>query len=212
MVRWSKLIIDYFLRLARRPSVEWGGEREIWIMNWKQKICLYIGILVAVGMLVYPPIDIAMMSLRFYLGDPNARMKIYTVYRFMPEGGLRAINWLVLCTQWFIVAVIVGLLIYLFRKKQTKFQYDTMSRKKRFFCIIALCLGGLGGVLGVLVGAKCYLAIQFIILPLWADHLMYNIVMIVGAVIGFYLIWFIVWFITHLFEGVTEANQMKNRN
>ncbi len=29
------MIIDYFLRLARRPSVEWGGEREIWIMNKK---------------------------------------------------------------------------------------------------------------------------------------------------------------------------------
>jgi len=54
-----------------------------------------------------------MMSLRFMLGDHTAEpTKIYTVYRFMPEVGLRAINWVVLCTQWVVVAFITGGLIY----------------------------------------------------------------------------------------------------
>lgn len=180
-------------------------------MNWKQKTCLAIGISVAVGMFVYPPVEIAMMSLRFYLGDPNAGAKFYTVYRFMPEGGLKAINWTILCTQWLIVVAVGGFLIYLFRKKQTKFQYATMSRKKRFSYIIAVCLSTLGGVLGVLVGSKYYLTVQFIV-PLWTDFVMHNIVMIGGAVIGFCLIWFIVWFITNLFEGIIKAKQTNNRN
>ncbi len=72
-------------------------------------------------MLVYPPIDIAMGNLRFYLGDPNAELiKIYTVYRFMPEGGLRAINWVVLCIQWAVVAVITVGLMYILKDKKAK--------------------------------------------------------------------------------------------
>ena len=90
-------------------------------MNRKQIICLLIGILVAGCLLLYPPISIEVGNLRFWAGDPKAELtKTMTFHRFMPEGCFRVINWVVLCVEWFIVAVIDCGLIYIFRDKMIK--------------------------------------------------------------------------------------------
>ncbi len=179
-------------------------------MNWKQKTCLVIGILVAVGMFVYPPVEIAVTSLRFYLGDPNAGMIFYNVYRFMPECGLRAINWALLCVQWFIVAVISSFLIYLFRENTIKYLYNAMKTEKRLSYTIAFCFGSLGSILCLVTVSKYFVTVRMVA-PMWFDIFMYNIALIAGAIIGFYLIWFMVWFIYKLLSGVFLAFAAKRQ-
>ena len=89
-------------------------------MNIKQKICLLVGFLLASSLLIYSPVTIQMMNLRWWYDKTLKPTKDYTFHRFMPEGGLRVINWTVLSIEWLIIAIIVCLLIYMLRKEVKK--------------------------------------------------------------------------------------------
>jgi len=90
-------------------------------MNWKQKTCLAIGISIAVGMLIYPPTDIQVGNLRWYLGMRNVEPTItITRYRLIHKVGLLYINWKWLCTQWLIVAIMDCAFIWLLKDKVSK--------------------------------------------------------------------------------------------
>lgn len=70
-------------------------------MNTKQKICLLIGIIIAVCFLLCPPVIV----------------KGHTMHRFIHEGGLRGINWTVLSIEWLITAMIFCFGMYILRDK-----------------------------------------------------------------------------------------------
>jgi hypothetical protein len=150
-------------------------------MNWKQIICLLIGIVVAGSLLLYPPVSIAMMSLAWLAGDTNAEpMKHYVTHRFMPEGGLRAINWMILCVQWSILAVIDAFLIYKFRNRHTKSKDESFNLHAILFLAFWACTGFLSGMLWT---DKIRL-----IAPIWFTSVLHILCAILGLVIGFCLI------------------------
>jgi len=80
-------------------------------MNWKQKICLWIGIVAIVAMGIFPPVSIFEAG-RYAERDIEYRFLLNT------GGGLVALSNLLL--QWAVVAVGTGYLIYTLKDKKPK--------------------------------------------------------------------------------------------
>jgi len=91
-------------------------------MNTRQKICLLIGIIVAVGLLLYPPTDIILTMPIAIDEEIYIKPKSYTFHKPFSDVSIRGINWKVLCSEWLIIVLLDGTLIYVFRSKLKKRQ------------------------------------------------------------------------------------------
>lgn len=85
----------------------------------KQKLCIWIGIAVIVLMGLFPPVTCRGYRLK-HRGRPRFGQVpySYTGYDFIFKGN--AINFGTLITQWAIVSIITGSLIYIFKDKKPK--------------------------------------------------------------------------------------------
>lgn len=99
-------------------------------MNREQITCILVGIFILAGMFLCVPVSIHMMSLYWYLGDPNAGMNMMTFYRFMPEGWPRVINYGVLFWQCFFLCVIISCIFFAFRRGIKNTTHDIKKWKK----------------------------------------------------------------------------------
>ena len=95
--------------------------REIWIMNWKQKICLWVGIVAFVLMGIFPP---------WVAAPPGGGNYVAGGYAFIlfPRNQFGESHWLAridlgqLAAQWAMVAVVTAGLIVTFKDKKPKDQ------------------------------------------------------------------------------------------
>lgn len=105
-------------------------------MNREQVICVLVGIFILAGMFLCVPVSIHVMSLYWYLGDPNAGMNMMTFYEFMPEGWPRVINYGVLFWQCFFLCVIISCIIFAFRRDLKKPTHKIKKLQKMFSFIL----------------------------------------------------------------------------
>lgn len=107
-------------------------------MNREQLICVLIGVLVFAGMFLCVPVSIHMMSLYFYLGDPNAGSNEIVVYRFLPAGWPRSINYGVLFWQCFFVCTMISCILFAFRRDIRK-PTHAMTKWKKTLAFVPMC-------------------------------------------------------------------------
>ncbi len=105
-------------------------------MNREQVICILVGIFILAGMMLCPPVGIAMMSLYWYSGDPNAGMNLMTLYRFMPDSWPRCINYGVFLWQCFFLCVIIFCIVFAFKRDIKKPTHNIKKWKKIFSLVL----------------------------------------------------------------------------
>ena len=93
-------------------------------MNWKQKICLWVGIAVIVAMGIFPPVY--HHTVFSWSNGPTVRPP---KYEFLLTATGSAIEYSKLFVQWAIIAVITGGLIYTFKDKKDEKVEDEQKQQ-----------------------------------------------------------------------------------
>ena len=107
-------------------------------MNREQLICVLVAVLVSAGMLLCVPVSIHMLSLYWYLGDPNAGFNRIVIYRFLPEGWPRSIDYALLFWQFFFLGSLVSCSLLAFRR-DTKKPTHAVSKWKKTLAFVPMC-------------------------------------------------------------------------
>lgn len=95
-------------------------------MNLKQKLCVSVGVLVAIIVLLNPPVYVMVGNFRFILGengqDPVTSITTFmNIYELINESYYKSINWKLFTIELVSINVVTLLLVYLFK--------DSLQRK-----------------------------------------------------------------------------------